>query len=472
MIHSFDFASKNVKDVGKVTAVNATLVKIEGFAGGVIGEGISFETGVHGRIISIHLDTCEAVVFSNEPVKVGSLAARTGEPLSISVGGGLLTHVITPLGYVIDERRQISKPPESREIDVKPQGIATRKKVSKFLLTGVPIVDLMVPVGEGQRELVIGNRKCGKTFFILSTLITQARLGKICVLGLIAKKKAEVKKIERILEEEKVIGNCVIVASFASDSPGEVYLTPYSAMTVAEYFRDQGKDVLVTLDDMTTHAKYYRERSLLAGMFPGRESYPGDIFHIQSKLLERAGNFIVGDKTVSITCLPVAETLEADLTGYIQTNLMSMTDGHIFFDSDLFFRGIRPAVNIFLSVTRVGHQTQPKALKELSQQVLRLLKKMQEFERFLRFGPEVTDTVKETMNRGEKIWKFFKKDSFKAISQEEQVAEVKKILEEKYISETPEIKAEKDTDKSKVPGTEVKTEINKSEEQNPKPEAG
>lgn len=443
MIHSFDFARENIKDVGKVTAVNGTLVKIKGFEGGVIGEGISFETGVHGGIVSIHPEYSEAVVFSKKSLEMGTKVARTGEPLSISVGDGLLTHVITPLGYVIDERRSESKFSESRQIDVKPPGISVRKRVSKFLLTGVPIVDLMVPIGEGQRELVIGNRKCGKTFFALSTAITQAKLGKICVLGLIGKKEVEIKRIEKILEEEKVIDKCVIVASFASDSPGEVYLTPYSAMTVAEYFRDTGKDVLVILDDMTTHAKYYRERSLLAGTFPGRESYPGDIFHIQSKILERAGNFIIKSKfkktaslrgqnakIVSITCLPVAETIEADLTGYIQTNLMSMTDGHIFFDSDLFFKGIRPAVNIFLSVTRVGHQTQPKDLKELSQKVLELLKKMQDLERFLRFGPEVTDAVKETMAKGTKIWEFFKKDSFEAISAEEQVGTVEKILEE------------------------------------------
>lgn len=429
MIHSFDFARENVKDIGKVVAVNATLVKIKGFEGGVIGEGISFETGVHGRIISIHPKACEAVVFSKICLKVGTRAARTGDLLSISVGDGLLTHVITPLGYVIDERRSESEFPESRPIDVRPLGISARKKVSKFLVTGVPIVDLMVPLGEGQRELVIGNRTCGKTYFVLSTVITQAKLGKICILGLIGKKKAEVKRIEKILEEEKVIDNCVIVASFASDSPGEVFLTPYTVMTVAEYFRDMGKDVLTTLDDMTTHAKYYRERSLLAGMFPGRESYPGDIFHIQSKILERAGNFVIKSKVVSITCLPVAETTEADLTGYIQTNLMSMTDGHIFYDSDLFFKGVRPAVNIFLSVSRVGRQTQPVKLRELSQKIMEILKKVQDLERFLRFGPEVTENVKLTIAKGAKIWEFFKKDSLKAIPIEEQVGTVKKILE-------------------------------------------
>lgn len=434
MIHSYKFASESVGDIGVVTAVNSTLVQIEGLESGVVGEGISFEDGNHGRIISIRAKHCEVVSFSKIPLKIGTRAARTGKPLSVSVGSGLLTHVISPLGYVIDERRGKSHPSEPRPVDIKPQGIITRRKISKFMVTGVPIVDLMVPIGEGQRELVIGNKTCGKTYFILSTIVNQARLGKICVLGLIGKKKVEVRRIEKILEETGVINNCVIVASFASDSFGEVYLTPYTAMTVAEYFRDQGKDVVVTLDDMTTHAKYFRERSLLAGMFPGRESYPGNIFHIQSKILERAGNFEVSGKTVSITCFPVAETVEADLTGYIQTNLMSMTDGHIFFDSDLFFKGYRPAVNIFLSVTRVGRQTQPKELKDLSQKILSLLIKAQEFERFLRFGSEVTDTVKNVMERGGKIWEFFKKGSLDAIPIDVQVAEVTKILGESVIA--------------------------------------
>jgi F-type H+-transporting ATPase subunit alpha len=253
-------------------------------------------------------------------------------------------------------------------------------------------------------------------------------MGKVCIVALIGKRKSEIRATEEMLEKEKVIDNCVIVASSSSDSAGEVFLTPYTAMSIAEYFRDLGRDTLVILDDMTTHAKYYREISLLAGRFPGRESYPGDIFHIQSEIVERAGNFKIGSREVSITLLPVAETLDADLTGYIQTNLMSMTDGHIFFDSNLFFKGIRPAVNIFLSVTRVGRQTQPKENKEASIEILKILKKKEELERFLKFGPEVTNEVKDIFTKGEAIWNFFRQGDYKPITTEEQLRVVTKIL--------------------------------------------
>lgn len=428
MIHSYKFAKEKIKDVGSVVKVRGGLVELFGFSGGVIGEGVSFENGEHGRIMSVLPDTTEVMVLSKLPLVVGNKGARTGEPLGISVGDGLLTHVINPMGYVIDERKEESKKSELRSIDTTPVGIAGRSRINKFLTTGVSIVDLMVPIGEGQRELVIGNRKSGKSFFVLSTVIAQAKLGKICILALIGKRKGEIKRTEELLEKAGVIDKCVIVASTPDHSAGEIFLTPYTAMTIAEYFRDQGKDVLVVLDDMTNHAKHYRELSLIAGRFPGRESYPGDIFHIQSQIVERAGNFKVGNKEVSITCLPVAETLEADLTGYIQTNLMGMTDGHIFFDSDLFFKGVRPSVNIFLSVTRVGHQIQPKELKDISREILKLLKKVSDLERFLRFGPEVTEQVKETLDKGHAVWEFFKQSEFKAVTIKEQIEKAKQIL--------------------------------------------
>jgi len=435
MIHSYNFAKEKIADIGKVSKVHGGLVQVTGMIGGNSGEGVSFENGAHGIIMSIFPESTEIMVLDKHPLEIGTMAARTGEALSISVGDGLLTHVINPMGYVIDERRNESKNSELRPIDTSPLGIDKRVKINKFLKTGVSIVDMMVPIGEGQRELVIGNRKSGKSFFILSTVISQAKLGKICVLAMIGKRKSEIKATESLLEKEGVIDKCVIVASTPDHSAGEIFLTPYTAMTIAEYFRDLGQDTLVILDDMTNHAKHYRELSLIAGRFPGRESYPGDIFHIQSKIVERAGNFLVPKSSeskncceVSITCLPIAETAEADMTGYIQTNLMGMTDGHIFFDSDLFFKGIRPAVNIFLSVTRVGHQVQPAELKKVSQDVLKLLKRVGDLERFLRFGPEVTDQVKDVLDKGKAVWDFFRQNEFKSVSVETQITTVKGIL--------------------------------------------
>lgn len=430
MIHTFLHSKEKIGDLGSVAKVRHGTVEVIGMSGGFLGESVTFDDGTHGMIMSILPETTEIMVLAKHTLKIGSLAARTGEPLGISVGDGLLTHVVNPMGYVIDERRHESADSELRPVDIPPQGISTRAKVNKFLTTGVCIVDMMVPIGEGQRELVIGNRKSGKSFFILSTVINQAKLGKICVLAMIGKRKSEIKRTEEILEKEGVIDKCIIVASTPDHSPGEIYLTPFTAMTIAEFFRDKGMDSLVVLDDMTNHAKHYRELSLIAGRFPGRESYPGDIFYVQSRIIERAGNFKLEDKKkeVSITCLPVAESVEADLTGYIQTNLMGMTDGHIFFDSDLFFKGIRPAVNIFLSVTRVGHQTQPEDLQKLSQETLKLLKRVNDLERFLRFGPEVTDQVKDTLDKGAKIWEFFRQNTFKQISVEDQIIAAGKIL--------------------------------------------
>ena len=435
MIHSYRFAVDKIKDVGVVAEVRDSIARIKGFKKGNLGEAVTFENGIHGQILTILPDDLtEVLVFGREPMKIGTRVARTGEPVSVSVGDGILTHVVNPLGYVIDERKEESKASDLRDIDIKPLGIWSRAKIKKFLSTGVAVVDLMVPLGEGQRELVIGDRKSGKSFFLLQTAISAARSGKICVLGLIGKRKAEIRATEKILEEEGVINNCVIVASTSDAPSGEIFLTPYTAMTVAEHFRDKKKNVLVILDDMTTHAKYYRELSLLAGRFPGRESYPGDVFHIQSAIVERAGNFLVGGDEVSITLLPVAESIDADLTGYIQTNLMSMTDGHIFFDSNLFAKGIRPAVNIFLSVTRVGHQTQPPELKTLRAEILNILKKKEELERFHKYGPEITDEVKNMVEKGENILNFFKQSKFGGIAKEKITSQIKLILAGKKVT--------------------------------------
>lgn len=442
MIHSFEFSTKKIGDVGRVCEIKGSLVKTDDLKNSVIGEVVVFENELHGIVSAILNNGCEIMVFSSIPLEVGVKVARTGQLLSVTVGDGLLTHVIDPLGHVVDERRHESTNPESRFVMQEPLGIQNRTKINKFLTTGVTVVDLMTPLGEGQRELIIGDRKSGKSFFILQTVVNQAKLGKICILGLIGKRKEEIKRIEQTLEKEKVIDKCIIVASSSSDSAGEIYLTPYTTMTVAEYFRDQGKDTLVVLDDMTTHAKYYREISLLAGRFPGRESYPGDVFYAQSQIIERAGNFLINKKEVSITLLPIAETQEADLTGYIQTNLMSMTDGHIFFDSNLFFAGARPAVNIFLSVTRVGKQTQPILLKQAGIKTLELLKKCDDLERFTRFGSEVIDQVKLTIEKGAKIREFFKQGLLNGVDYKDQVILLALIFLDKWDGETntPDVK--------------------------------
>jgi len=415
MIHSFKYSSKKIGDIGVVEEINNSIVMIAGFKSGAVGESITFESGEHGRILSLDKGKVKVIVYSRRPIKPGTKAVRTGNQLRVSVGEGILGHVINSLGYTLREKRERSDEPEPRDVEAFPIGISGRKKINKFMHTGVNVIDLMVPIGEGQRELAVGDRKTGKSHFCLQTVLSQARAGKICIYALIGKRKSNIKMVEEFLEKEKVMDKCILVASSSYDSPGEIFLTPYTAMAIAEYFRDKGESVLVILDDLTTHAKYYRELALLEGRFPGRESYPGDIFHVHSRLLERAGNFAINDKETSITCIPLAETLDGDLTGYIQTNLMSMTDGHIYFDSELFFKGMRPAVNVFLSVTRVGKQTQSPLRRDINSEILLLLKKHEEMQRFLKFGSELTENVRETLAIGDKILKFFNQTNYETI---------------------------------------------------------
>ncbi len=412
MIHSYTYCINHVGEIGRVEEVKEFLVKVSGLAGAVIGEGVTFETGEHGRVMALEENLAEILVLSRLPVAPRTRVARTGTLLSVSCGTGVLGHTLSTLGYSLTTRRLESVHPEKRMIELTPVGIWARKKVSRFFETGVPVVDLVVPLGAGQRELVIGDRKTGKTHFLLQTVLSQIDQGSICIWASLGKRKTEIKGIEEFLEGRKVLSKCVIIAADSHASPGEIYLAPYTAMTMAEYFRDRGNNVFLVLDDLTTHAKYFREISLLAGKFPGRESYPGDIFHVHSKLLERAGCFAVGGKEVTITCLPVAESIGGDITGYIQTNLMSMTDGHLSFDSEIFFEGRRPAINIFLSVTRVGRQTQTSLLRDIGRKILLTLKKYETAQRFLRFGPEVSDEIKKILQTGDALYAFFNQVGF------------------------------------------------------------
>ena len=398
---------------------------VSGFSNAFIGEGITFESGEHGEILSIKKDLVEILVFSREQVTPGAKVGRTGEALSVSAGEGLLGHVVNALGYTLDDKREDSVKSLLMPIESRPKGISERRKIDKFLETGVSIVDLVVPLGMGQRELVIGDRKTGKTSFLLQTVLSQTKKERVCIYTLVGKRKSEIKEIYDFLKAHDVLKYTIIVAASAEDSPGEVYIAPFTAMTLAEYFRDQGTDTLVIFDDLTTHARYYREISLVGGRFPGRESYPGDIFYLHSKLMERAGNF----EKASITCLPVSEAPAGDITGYIQTNLMSMTDGHLFFDSELFFSGHRPAVNVFLSVTRVGKQTQTPEARDLGRKILILLKKNDEMSRFLKFGPEVTPQVAEILESGKKVNELFNQMPEELREVGESVKEVEGIIQ-------------------------------------------
>ena len=404
---SFDYYLDKIGEIGYVEHVTKDVVGVSGLPSAKTEEVIFFESGQIGQVLFLHSDVVEVLLFDEAPVKSGTRAVRTGERLSIPVGKQYLGHLINPLCQPISNVRLVSKSLETRFLVVDPLGIQERTSVCKQLETGVILVDILIPLGHGQRELVIGDRKTGKTTFLLQTVVNQAKKGTICIWAAIGKKRGEIKEIEEYFIKNKVMDKIVIMASSAEDATGLIYLTPYSAVGMAEYFKEQGLDTLVVLDDLTIHAKFYRELSLLSKRFPGRESYPVDVFFTHAALLERGGNFRHNGKTVSLTILPIAETNEGDLSGYIQTNLMSMTDGHLYFDKELFSRGRRPAINPFLSVTRVGRQTQTSLYREVSQSLMSFLVEFQKASSFIHFGAELTTEVRALLDRGEKVIDFF-----------------------------------------------------------------
>ncbi len=404
----FNQSLKKTGEYGIVYQVSHPIVFIEGLPLVRAHEVIEFESGQKGEVFTIDHGNVEARVFSHEPIKVGTKVTRTDRLLSIPVGKELLGHAINPLGEPLDQNVKITPPKEFRELESNPIGISGRKKITVQLTTGISLVDLLLPLGRGQRELIIGDRKTGKTSFLMTTIKKQAYEGVVCIYVAIAKKKSDIKKLQEFFVQEKIMDKVIIVATSSYDSPTLIYQTPYAAMTIAEYFRDQGIHTLLILDDLSTHAKFYRELSLLARRFPGRDSYPGDIFFVHSSLLERAGNFkhpTAGE--VSITCLPVIEIIEGDFTGYISTNVMGITDGHIYLDSNIYYQGMRPAINIPLSVTRVGRQTLSQLSREINKNLTTFLSSYDKLQNLSHFGQELTDDVKNTLRLGQLIYNFF-----------------------------------------------------------------
>jgi F-type H+/Na+-transporting ATPase subunit alpha len=410
MDNKFNEYMQKTGEYGVVYQVSHPIVFIEGLPKVKTHEVVMFDNGQKGEVFTINRGKVEVRTFSHEPVKVGTKVVRTDQLLSITVGPELFGHTINPLGVPLDPTVPFTPPKEFRDLDTKPIGISGRQKIATPLATGVTLIDLLIPLGRGQRELIIGDRKTGKTSLLMTTIRKQVDEGVVAIYAAIAKKKSEIKKLQAFFEAEKIMDKVIIVATSSYDSPSLIYQTPYAAMAIAEYFRDQGRHTLLILDDLSTHAKFYRELSLLARRFPGRDSYPGDIFYVHSKLLERAGNFKHPDpmiKEVSITCLPVIEIVEGDLTGYVSTNVMGITDGHIYLDSNIYYQGMRPAVNIPLSVTRVGRQAMDKLSREVNKSLTAFLTNYDKLQTLSHFGQELTDDVKRDLRLGEMIYKLF-----------------------------------------------------------------
>ena len=423
---SFQEHLEFTNEVGFVEAVNNSVISVSGLPKAMPQELIMLETGEMGYILNLHKDLCDVLLFEKIPIKTGIKVARIDKTLSIALSPELLGKSIDPFGKPLDKSidLQLNNAVE-RIVDISPIGIGSRNRISTTLETGVALVDLILPLGKGQRELIVGDRKTGKTNFLLQSMVMQARLSAVCIYVAIGKKQSNYKAIEEYMKSQGIYDNCVLVASSAEDTAAKIFLSPYSGMTIAEYFLSLGKDVFIILDDLTTHAKYYRQISLLVKRFPGRNSYPADIFYAHSRLLERAGNFKIqtdsGISERSITCFPVADTLQGDLSGYIQTNLMSMTDGHLYFDIDLYGKGRRPPIHPFLSVTRIGRQTQDSLRQTLSREIFSFLSLHEKMQNFSHFGAEVSGTVADTLKTGMKITAFFDYLSQKVLRLELQI---------------------------------------------------
>lgn len=414
---------KEIGEVGRVQSIIQSIVYVSGLPQVRINEMVIGEQGQKGIVQSISRNSVEVLMFDTGNLKHNLALARTNETFKINVSPNMLGRVVNAFGQPIDGGGPITG--EKTPMDIYPEapGASQRVKVNTPMETGVTIVDLLVPLGYGQRELIIGDKKTGKTTFLLQTISNQSKKGTICIYVSIGKRQGDVKNTENYLRKNGAIDNCVMVVSGSSDPSALIFLSPFTGMALAEYFRNIGKNVVIVFDDLSTHARFYREISLLLKRAPGRSSYPGDIFHIHAALLERAGQIINsrGNGIVSITALPVAETLEGDITGYIQTNLMAITDGHIFFDIDEFRKGQRPSINYSLSVSRVGNQTKGALDREIAQNLREVLSRYKKDLEIAKFGVELPELTQKEIQRGEKIELIFNQDSETLISRELQL---------------------------------------------------
>ncbi len=396
------------QELGYVVDVDRYIVSVSGLPNAKINELVTSPTGARGIINSLTEDLVEILMLDSEKIKPKDTFKRTGQQYSVVAGDHLLGRTINPLGIPIDGKERLPTLNVNASFDINQiaPDITTREFITEQFVTGISTVDMLVPIAKGQRQLLIGDARSGKTSFIINTIINQKKLSKdpvICIYALIGKPINEIKNLIEVLNANQAMDHTIIVATSSADMATLIYYTPYVAITLAEYFERKGKDVLLIWDDVGIHAKYYREISLLGNKPPGRQSYPGDIFYQHARLVERAGNFNAHAGGGSITALPLIETNLDDLTGFISTNLMAMTDGHIIFDSSLYHRGRKPAIDIFVSVSRVGRQTQGLIQKLLSDKIKSTLVQAKKLETFSSLGSEVSPETQRTLNQGKQI---------------------------------------------------------------------
>ncbi|WP_320144489.1 F0F1 ATP synthase subunit alpha [uncultured Cohaesibacter sp.] len=420
----------HVSEVGQVLSVGDGIARIYGLDNVQAGEMVEFPGGMRGMALNLEMDNVGVVLFGDDRgVKEGDVVKRTGAIVDVPVGRGLLGRVVDPLGNPIDGKGPIEAD-ERRRVDVKAPGIIPRKSVHEPMQTGLKAVDALIPIGRGQRELIIGDRQTGKTAIALDAILNQKSINAsgeeseklYCVYVAIGQKRSTVAQFVKTLEENGALEYSIIVAATASDPAPMQYLAPFAGCAMGEFFRDNGMHSLLVYDDLTKQAVAYRQMSLLLRRPPGREAYPGDVFYLHSRLLERAAKLNEDNGSGSMTALPVIETQANDVSAFIPTNVISITDGQIFLETDLFYQGVRPAVNVGLSVSRVGSSAQIKAMKQVAGPIKGELAQYREMAAFAQFGSDLDATTQRLLNRGARLTELLKQPQFSPLRVEEQVA--------------------------------------------------
>ncbi|WP_428407362.1 F0F1 ATP synthase subunit alpha [Hyphococcus sp.] len=418
-----------VSEIGQVLSVGDGIARVYGLDNVQAGEMVEFANGVKGMALNLEADNVGVVIFGEDrEIKEGDTVKRTKAIVDVPVGKGLLGRVVDPLGNPIDGKGPIEAT-ERRLVDVKAPGILPRKSVHEPVQTGIKAIDAMIPVGRGQRELVIGDRQTGKTAICVDAMLNQKSANQgddeskklYCVYVAIGQKRSTVAQIVKTLEDNGAMEYSIVVAATASEPAPLQFLAPFSGCAMGEYFRDNGMHSLIIYDDLSKQAVSYRQMSLLLRRPPGREAYPGDVFYLHSRLLERAAKLNEDNGSGSMTALPIIETQANDVSAYIPTNVISITDGQIFLETDLFFQGIRPAVNVGLSVSRVGSSAQIKAMKQVAGKIKGELAQYRELAAFAQFGSDLDATTQRILNRGDRLTELMKQPQFSPLQVEEQV---------------------------------------------------
>jgi F-type H+-transporting ATPase subunit alpha len=425
-------AEAQVSEVGQVLSVGDGIARVYGLDNVQAGEMVEFPGGIKGMALNLENDNVGVVIFgSDSTIKEGDTVKRTNAIVDVPVGKGLLGRVIDPLGNPIDGKGALTNVAERRRVDVKAPGIIPRKSVNEPMQTGLKAIDSLIPVGRGQRELIIGDRQTGKTAVAVDAIINQKFTNKgddknklYCIYVAIGQKRSTVAQIVKTLEDAGAMEYTTVVAATASEPAPLQYLAPFAGCTLGEYFRDNGMHALIIYDDLSKQAVAYRQMSLLLRRPPGREAYPGDVFYLHSRLLERAAKMNNDFGGGSLTALPVIETQANDVSAYIPTNVISITDGQIFLESDLFYQGIRPAVNVGISVSRVGSSAQIKAMKQVAGSIKLELAQYREMAAFAQFGSDLDAATQRLLNRGARLTELLKQPQFSPMPVEEQVISI------------------------------------------------